>query len=247
MAVSFDVATQSSTSTNPGQSVASFNWSHTGSASAKFAVVHVLGDSATDHISNVTYGGVSMTPVPSGLALDAAGEPGFAKSYYLFIPPTTKTGTQTVVVSCTNNANDKWAVCQTFLGSATKVLAPGTTILVQGDAAYAEKTPTDGSPGSNSIRVACGYYGGNTPAPAGTNSTGDFTLDSGFYGYSVCHETVAGQGARSVGFTNATSDDQASVHFAVAELYTYTSLTSSDTGVTPSDSINAFKPSSEVG
>ena len=244
MAVAYDAVSQSTTGTNPGTNVASFNWSHDPVAAPEAAVVFVFEDSATDNITGVTYGGVAMEDLGASYdAVDSATEPGRVDTYFLSGAALPKgTGVQTVEVSCNNNGTEKWAVCITLTGAANKLLRPTGVVLLEGDGAYTVQSVNDGSPGSNSLRVAGAYYGGTTPAPAGTGSTSRATLDSGNYGYSVVTETTAGQGARNVGFNNATSDDRAAVHFAVAELYNYYARTASDTGLTNTDSIARARP-----
>lgn len=208
MAVAHDLATESAVNT----SSSSFNWSHGGSASAKGVVVFVCANNATNPVTSVTYGGVGMTAVDGGEAIDSAGEPASCKAYFLADPPT---GTQTVVVNRTNNAVGMWANASTQTGTGT--LEVTGVQLVQGDGALAEVNIDDGSPGTDSLRYACGMYGGNDVPSPGANSTALVDVDPGAFTFSLVRETTAGQGSRPVGFSNVTSDDRAVVHLAVRE------------------------------
>ena len=160
-----------------------------------------------------------------GRAEDTAGEPGSFEAY--FLGSGVPSGAASVVVNRTSNTTTMWAVGILISAATdTEVYLPGI-VLTQNNAAPAEQSVDDGSPGTSSMRFAGVYYGGATPAPAGTSSTqlvsggvssgpGDATA----YGWNVVRETTAGQGARNVGCVNATSDDHAGVHLAVREQVT---------------------------
>lgn len=215
MAVAFDVATESHTGTTGSTSQASFSWSHTAGGSARAVVVFVFSILGSDNGSSVTYGGVSMSAVAGGSASDTVTEPGTCKAYFL---DNCGTGTKTVVVSRTNNATIMYA-------DAISVTAAGATethgvVLLQENQSPAQASVDDGSPGTDSLRVAGGYYGSAGPPAAGSSSTRPSTafIDLTSYGCAAVYETTAGQGARNIGFTNATSDDFAAVHFAIREV-----------------------------
>lgn len=212
MAVGFAASTESHTGTTGSASEASFSWTHTGGA-CQSAVVFVFSIAAADNGSSVTYGGASMGAVSGGVAADTLTEPGTVRAYFL---DGCATGDQTVQVTRTNNATVMYAVALTF--TALGACETAGVVLLQENGVYAEQSVDDGSPGTNSLRCAGGYYGGATPAPAGANSTLLQSIDLGAFGCSVVRETAAGQGARLVGFTQATADDRAAVHFAVREV-----------------------------
>jgi hypothetical protein len=174
--------------------------------------------SNTNAVTSVTYDGVTVPAVTRGRAEDTTTEPGSCGAYFLGSGVPT-TDTPAVVVNRTNNTTGLWAVSITVTADRdTEVYLPGI-VLVQNDAAVAEQSVTDGSPGTNSVRYAGVYYGGATPAPAGAASTLLVTTnDLVALGHTCVRETTAGQGARNVGCTQGTSDDQASVHLAVREV-----------------------------
>lgn len=212
MAVAFDASSPSGTAVNTA--VASYSWTHTPVGTPRGVAVFAFqagpaGD--VDHTVGVTYGGVAMTFV--GSAADTANELGRCEGYHLgaAIP----TGAQTVTVTRTNNTTEMWAVAATLTADADTATAGLVT--QSENAALAEVAVDDGSPGSDSVRVAGAYWGGGSPPGTGASSTLMRNLDFGAYGASTVRETTAGQGARNVGFS-AVADDRATVHFAVKEL-----------------------------
>lgn len=217
MAVAHVTSSQSHASGANSVSQASFNWTHTTTTNPQGVLVLVFqGVSATDAVTSVTYDGVTVPAVSGGRATDTATEPGSVAAYFLGSSVPT-TDNPTVVVNRTNNTTTMWAVCVTVTAAVnTEVVG---TVLTQENGAVAEQSVDDGSPGVDSVRYAGVYYGGATPAPAGTNSTLlGTTNDAGAYGWTAVRETTAGQGARSVGCTQATSDDRAGVHLAIREV-----------------------------
>jgi hypothetical protein len=175
------------------------------------SITRVDGDSV-DAISGVTYGGVSMSPVDGGLAQDTSGEKGLCKMY--FLGTGVPTGAKTVQVTTTVG---------TYYAGAATVTSVGDTgtagvVLLQGDGTLSEQSVDDGSPGAPSLRYAGGFTGRNVPPSVGSNSTSLMAVDDGLVSVVLCRETTAGQGARSVGFSEATTDDRAIVHLAVKEV-----------------------------
>jgi hypothetical protein len=217
MAVAHVTSSQSHASAAFSVSQASFSWTHTTSTDPRGVLVLVFqGVSATDAVTSVTYGGTAVPAVSAGRATDTATEPGSVAAYFLGSGVPT-TDNPTVVVNRTNNTTTMWAVCITVTAAANTEVA-GVT-LVQNDGAIAQQSVSDGSTGVNSMRYSGVYYGGATPAPAGANSTLlGTTNDAGAYGWTAVRETSAGQGARLVGCTQATSDDRAIVALAVREV-----------------------------
>ena len=215
MAVAHDASSESHSS---GQSAseASFSWTHTPAGTPSGVLVFTYVKANANDALSVTYGGVSLTAVSSGRAVDTAGEPGDCKAWFLGsgIP----TGAQSVVVNRNNNANLMLAHCVTV--TANSDTGTGTPVLVQGDGTVAEQSVDDDSPGTNSVRYAGFYWGGIGALNAGANSTAlqhsDFGL--GGAGANLARETTAGQGARSVGFSNGSTEDRAGVHLAVKEV-----------------------------
>lgn len=217
MAVAFDAASESHTGTTGSQGEASFTWNHGGASSGvKGALVFVFGmDTSSDFITSVTYGGVSMSAVSGGRAVDSAGEAGSCKTY--FLGASVPQGTQAIVVNRTNNASTFYAVAVTVLAS-TDTSVTGV-VLEQGDQALAEENVDDGSPGTNSLRLAGTFSGlANITAALqpGANSTQLAGIDIGAIVAMAVRETTAGQGSRPVGFVGV-SDDVAAVYLAVKE------------------------------
>src|SRR3989338_11426029 len=156
-----------------------------------------------------------MTGVAGGAAVDTAGEPGRVDTF--FLGASIPVGAQSVVVSRTNNATIMYASAATqTAGVDTEVYTPGI-VLLQNNGTYAVQSVTDVSTGVNSVRYAAGYSGGANVLAAGAGSTILNSIDFGSYTATTARETTAGQGARNVGFTYATSDDRAAVHLAVRE------------------------------
>jgi len=132
-----------------------------------------------------------------------------------FLGASVPTGAADIVVTRNNNTNELWAGASTVTaGADTEV---NDVQIQQEDGALTELLITDGSPGTNSLRFA-GVASGLAAAPvAGANSTLVNTFDTGNQTAAMARETTVGQGARNVGFNNA-SDDRAAVFFAVREV-----------------------------
>lgn len=213
MAVAFDASSESHTGTTGAASVASFTWNHVPAGTPRAAVVFAFGQPvATDIITSVTYGGTAMTAVAGGFAADTLTEPGFCKAYFL---DNCAAGTQAVVVNRTNNTTVTYAVAATV--TALSACEPAGVVVQQENQAPAQASVDDGSPGTDSVRFAGAYYGGASPPIPGAASTLMQNIDFTALGVSTVRETTAGQGARSIGFADAT-DDWACVAFAVREI-----------------------------
>ena len=220
MAVAHDFASESHTGATGSASEAQFTWSHNPGVAPRGVLIFVVNVvSQTEQVTSVTYDGVAVPAVSGGAAQDTAGEPGRCTAFFLGsgIPTTDPAD---VVVNRNNNTDELWAVAITVnAASDTEVYLPGI-VLVQGDGTYAEQSVTDNSPGSNSVRYAGTHSGINTPPPAGGSSTALHSFDTGNQTAAVVRETTAGQGARNVGFSSASSEDRAGVHLAVRETTT---------------------------
>jgi len=215
-AVAYDAGSESHTGTTGSTSQASFTWNHTPVGTPKGALVFVFTNANAADVTSVTYGGTTMTQVSGGQAIDTAIEPGRTDTF--FLGASVPTGVQAVVVNRVNNADVMYATAITV--TAATNTTPVGFVLLQNDGTLAEQLVDDGSPGSNSVRFA-GINSGLASVPAaGANSTVVVGIDYGARVVQVVRETTAGQGARSVGFSSATSDDRAAVHLAVAEITT---------------------------
>lgn len=216
MAVAHSASSESHTGATGSQNQAVFTWTHTqtGTPQGVLCFVHVT-NSATDTVTSVTYGSVTLTRVSGGAAIDSAGEPG--RTDLFFAGSGLPTGNQTVTVNRVNNANIMYATVATVTAATnTNVLG---IVLLQGDGTLAEQSVNDGSPGSNSVRYAGITTGLNAPPVAGASSTLLQSIDVGNQCAALVRETTAGQGARNVGFSSGTTDDRAGVHVAVRELF----------------------------
>ena len=217
MAVAHVVSSASHASGSFSVNQASFSWTHTTSTDPQGVLLFVFqGVGSTDAVTSVTYDGVTVPVVSGGRATDTATELGSCAAYFLGsgVPATNN---PTVQVNRANNPTTMWAVAVTVTAAADTATAG--VVLLQENGTLAVQSVDDGSvSGTNSVRYAGAYYGGASPAPAGTGSTLLHSDDAGAYGWSAVRETTAGQGARNVGFTQATSDDRAAVHIAVREV-----------------------------
>lgn len=218
MAVAWDSQSESHTGTTGSVSEGSFSWTHTPSGTPAGILVFTFTNFSTDIISAVDYGGVAMTAVSGGYAVDTATEPGNCKAWYLgsSIP----IGAQTITVTRTNDASTAYGACHAVTaGGDTEVYLPGI-VLLQNNGTFAEQNVDDGSPGTDSLRFAGAHSGNSSQGIGGANSTLDVAscIDYGVYVNVTVRETTAGQGSRPVGFSYGTSDDRAAVHLAVREV-----------------------------
>lgn len=220
MAVAHETVTESHTGTTGSASEASFDISVPFTASSKGFLVYTFVNANADNAVSVKIdpagANTDVPAVSGGRGVDTIDETGDCKTWFLGAGlPTTTT---TVRVNRTNNANVMWAVCATqTAGANCEVYTPGI-VLLQENVALTEQSVNDGSTGVNSQRYAgCNYGGGGTPV-TGANSTSSASaaIDFGARTAKVVWETTPGQGARLVGFTDA-SDDVAAVHLAVRE------------------------------
>lgn len=224
MTVAHDSVSESHTGVSGSVSEASFNWTHTPVGTLKGVYILTYTTlTSVNAITNVTYGGVQCTLVPGALAQDTATEPAAVRLWYLDtgIP----SGAQSVVCTRTNNSAECYA--QAIGVTAGNPTQPHGIVLQQEDQAPAEASVDDGSIGINSVRYCGAFYGGsNVPTP-GANSTALIGIDMGLRTISLVRETTAGQGARSVGFSDV-SDDWAAIAFAVREYQPVTAPLVSD-------------------
>lgn len=212
-AVAFDAASESHTGTSGSANEATFSWTHTPLGAPRGVLVFTHSRAAADIALAVTYGGVPLTAVPGGRAVDTSGsEVCDCKAWMLGsgIPA----GPQTLVVTRTNNATVMYAAAATVTApSDTQAIAP---VLLQEDGTLAEQGVDDGSPATSSLRFAAVSSGLNAGLP-GVGASSTAMIDINYNGTlaMVVRETTAGQGLRPVGFSSGTLDDRAAVHLAV--------------------------------
>lgn len=212
MAVAHDAVSESHTGTTGSASEPSFTWTHTPVGTPRGVLVFTFTSANADDATAVTYGGVSMTAVAGGRAVDTATEPGDCKAW--FLGASIPTGAQSVVVTRNHNANVMYGACMTQTAAADTSVTGVTR--QQENQAPAQVAVNDGSPGSNSVRYAGGNYGGAAIPIAGAASTALVGIDLGARAIGVVRETTAGQGARNIGFADV-ADDWACVLLAVRE------------------------------
>lgn len=217
-AVAFDASSESHTGATGSASEASFTWNNTPIGTLKGMLIYTCGASAaTNVVTSVTYGGTNVPAVTGGATADTAGEPGNLKAWFLgsVIP----TGVQAVVVNRTNNADIYYASAIGVTADSDTAVHEAGIVLLQENQNFGEQNVTDGSPGSNSVRFAGAYTGQDTMTNfnVGANTTEDHWIDLGLNGCKMARETVAGQGSRPVGFSNASNEDLALVHLAIKE------------------------------
>jgi hypothetical protein len=198
-------------------SVASYtvNLNTSGGRAAGLIFAVTYANSGNSIFTGATIGGTTAPKVTGSDASDTLGEPGHVEAY--FLDNITQGASVAFTATRTNNTvvAGIWALCFSTAAAAE----PFGIILLQGDGAYAEQNTSDGDVGTNSLRAACGYYGGATPQPVGASTTiVSVTNDQTAFGSNCGRETTAGQGARNVGFTQATADDRAAVHLAIREI-----------------------------
>jgi hypothetical protein len=214
MAVAYDA--YSDTGATYIANVSSFTWTHTPTGTPAGILLFCIAGSSGDMFTSATYGGVSMSAVSGGTAVDAAAETAYTETYFLGsgIP----SGAQDVVVQRENSSMGCHACAiSVTAGGNTAVYTPGIVVL-QGDGTLAEQNVDDGSPGTNSLRFAGGMSGRNTASTPGASSTSIIGRVFSARSHAIARETAAGQGSRAVGFADSNTDDRAFVHLAVYEI-----------------------------
>jgi hypothetical protein len=217
VAVAHDASVESHTGTTGSTSAATYTWTHTVVGVPRGILIFAFTNANADNNLSVDYGGVDIPKVPNAQAIDTATEPGRCTAFFrgTGIP----SGNQTVTVTRANNANTCYAVSISVTAGNDTTVPPGSIVLLNDNQTLAEQSVDDGSPGANSVRYAGIWSGLAAGGPTGANSTALQSIILGSAaGMQTVRETTAGQGARSVGFTSATSDDVAAVHLAVSEI-----------------------------
>lgn len=206
--VGFDAATESvrTGTENP------YTFDHTPSGTPRGIVLTIShGGTGTDVISNVTYGGVTMTRLQTNN--DGAIEVG--RSYVYFLGSSIPTGTQTVSAGTNGDTADMHFVAYSLTANddTESIDADG----ISGDAANPSVTLQ--YTGRVAIAIAALYGGGSAPSaftPNGNCSTvHDHDLGA-FYSESI-RQTTPGSSDFAIGGTAAT-DDVAFSAVAIAEL-----------------------------
>lgn len=219
MTVAFDAWTPSDNSGSANFTTTSpATFTHTPVGTPR-AVLVFIGENAAsaDVITAVTYGGVSMTRVPTnGLAQDSAGEVGAIFCY--FLGSSIPTGAQTVSITHTGSADVKFPVCITLTAAAdTEIGASGK---LEGDQADPQIALDTGA--TESLRFAAVHSGQNTLGNLSPVTDVSATLSSARFDYGsqvalIGRQTsAASSGSFTIGWT-ALSEDVAMVAVAVQE------------------------------
>jgi hypothetical protein len=208
MAIAYDAASElARTGTSDPM-----EWTHTPSGIPRAIVVaFVHGTSSTDHVTTVTYGGVSMSEVVRGT--DTVTEPGAAELWFLGsgIP----TGAQTVSADLSSGTTDD------IHGVAISLTANGDTEVLDSDSDLADQanpSVTLSYGGRTCISIGALYGGGAAPSsftPNG-NCTTVHDHDLGAFYSEVIRQTTPGTADFAIGGTSL-SDDVAFVACCVSE------------------------------
>lgn len=196
----------------------SFSWSHDPGAPAGVFVA-VFSGSITNQATGVTYGGQAMDLVAEA-HVSGAEDTGTVALYFLGsdIP----TGNQTIEVSRNNNSTRMGAIGAAVSADAdTEIYADGIALL-EGNGSVSEQNADDGlqSGDPDSLRFAAGWFGHGSPPSAGPNSEqslSSYQWTSSNQSARVVAEAMGGNGPRPVGFSTATADERAIIHFAIRE------------------------------
>lgn len=196
----------------------SFSWSYNPGAPAGVFVA-VFSGSITNQATGVTYGGQAMDLVAEA-HVSGAEDTGTVALYFLGsgIP----TGNQTIVVSRINNSTRMGAIGAAVSADAdTEIYADGIALL-EGNGSVSEQNADDGlqSGDPDSLRFAAGWFGHGSAPPAGPNSQeslSSYQWTSSNQSARVVVEAMGGNGPRPVGFSTATADERAIIHFAIRE------------------------------
>lgn len=223
------VAVDASTESNRTDTSDPYTFSHTGRTDAnggiQGAIVTVVhGTSSTEHVSSMTYGGVSMTKVVT--ATDTVTEPGRASIWFVGSGLAGKGGTQTISADLASGTTDDI----TFT-AITLVTDDGSDIEVVDFDSISENATNPSVTlqygGRYAISVAALYGGGAAPSsftPNG-NCVEVASQDLGaFYAFTL-RQTTPGTSDFAIGGTASTDD----VAYAAAAFAKVTGATGSST------------------
>lgn len=218
MAVAFGHASESHADAASSASQASFTWNHVSTAD-RCVVVFVYAYATTANpVTTVSFGGTLMNYV--GTANASSTESAVVNAY--FLDSIVQGATTPIIVNRASTTVLMTAAALSF--TAASACEPYGLVQQSNSstAASGEVAVTDGSPGTNSVRVNGGYTGAASPLGQGLSSTGGLNVaaqnwDGTAYGSMNVYETAAGQGSRNVGFATGTTDDYCYVAFAVRE------------------------------
>jgi hypothetical protein len=212
-AVAFDAVS------NVAEATGELSWTHTPVGTPRAAIVTVVGNSATDPVTSVTYGGTSMTEATGSPVLNTdplSGEPGSVAVF--FLGASIPTGAQTVVVTV-NGAAVKRAVAVTLTATTDTEVVDTSTLF---DDATGNPSVT-ANLGGRTCFVMIGFHSGSDTPAGFAPTTGwtsrlehDFT-DTGLQGAGwYTYDTIDTADVAS-GYT-ASANDVALISVAVSEV-----------------------------
>lgn len=157
MAVTYDAVSHApATAGALNTASASFNWTHTTGSSPKGVIVFTfcvdIYSSTTDRVTSVTYGGTSLTAVPSGRAVASVDGNVVRDVKAWYLGTSVPSGNQTVVVNRTNNGSGIYATAVTF-NAAIDTSVTGTILAQSDTSSLSQVNVDDGSPGADSLRL----------------------------------------------------------------------------------------------
>lgn len=192
------------------------SWTHTPVGTPAAVIVFVSqAVGATDEVTGVTYGALSLTEMSGSPVLHTTGEPGAVYAY--FAGSSIPTGAQTVTVSVNGTASSK-------SGCSITLTASSDCEIVDVDATVNSDSQADPSVtlslAGRTCFCALGFYsganavGGSTPFTDWTDGfTEDFgSFTGGFYTYNTIGTTDV-----TAGWTQV-ADDAAMIAVAVSEV-----------------------------
>lgn len=218
--VMHEVATESHLSTGESVSEASYSWTHPGGKPKGVTVVCLTRANATAVDTAVSYGGSALSLVSALSVQDTAGEPGRLQIWHL--GSNVPQGSQTVVVTRTNNANPSTSIAFTVRADRDTEIETASAVLVSGDGTLSEQSVGMTASRGNATRYGAVWHGasplGASTTAAGANSKMVMAHQYSLSGMDLVCERIPGTGSRSVGVVYGSSDDRAAAHFAVQQV-----------------------------
>lgn len=174
------------------------------------------GTSSTDHITDISFDGVTFTRVVRHV--DTATEPGDAILYFgAKIGGTFTSGAGTLVINLASATGDDIHINVWYRGS--DISSDLEVIDSDGISENAANPTATLQKNLRSASCVCQMYGGGA-APGGTLATGntlDGTADHTAFYSQACHETTIDTDDHTIGWSTLGTDDLAFVAMAIAE------------------------------
>lgn len=231
MAIAYDYYTAGTPGTG------AISWTHTPAGTPRGVLVFVMQyNNATDQVTGVTYGGVTMTELTGSPLLKATGETGAVYAY--FLGADVPTGNQTVAVSVNATGTNKSAVCFTVTGSDTIAIQESDATITSDSVSNPSTTlALGGLNGWCAIGFVSGVVNvaGITPL---TDWTGSYEYDDGAGQHGSYRYNTVGTTDVTAGWTQG-ADDAIAIAVALKEA---TLIISKSEGVTLGETNAASLP-----